>query len=111
VDMDLRLPLFFRYVAPHLPTDTVRRLGTIQALAIWRTDQIEIGSCGVSGEALMPKLVFRLGEPVSESRLGLALIVAAVVMGLMLCGIMWQASIIDAQRDVIKWMWSTKFGG
>lgn len=57
------------------------------------------------------KSIFQLGEPVSESQLGLALTVSAVVMGLMLCAIMWQSSIIGAQRDVIQWMWSAKFGG
>jgi hypothetical protein len=55
--------------------------------------------------------MFRLGEPVSESQLGVALTVAAVAMGLMLCAIVWQSSIIGSQRDVIQWMWSTKFGG
>ena len=57
------------------------------------------------------KMLRGLGEPVSESQLGLALIVAAVVMGLMLCAIMWQSTIIGTQRDVIQWMWSVKFGG
>ncbi len=57
------------------------------------------------------KFMPRLDEPVSESQLGLALIVAAVVMGLMLCAIMWQSSIIGAQRDVIRWLWSVKSAG
>jgi hypothetical protein len=62
-----------------------------------------------SGETM--KLILRLGEPVSESQLGLALSVAAVVMGLMLCAIMWQSTIIGSQRDVIRSLWSAKFGG
>ena len=57
------------------------------------------------------KKFLRLGEPVSESQLGVALTVAAIAMGLMLCAIMWQSSIIGSQRDVIQWMWSAKFGG
>ena len=52
-----------------------------------------------------------LGEPASESQLGVALTVAAVAMGLMLCAIMWQSSIIGSQREVIQWMWSAKLGG
>jgi hypothetical protein len=57
------------------------------------------------------KMLDRLCEPASESELGIALIVAAVTMGLMLCAIMWQSTIIASQRDVIHWMWSSKFGG
>jgi hypothetical protein len=56
------------------------------------------------------KLFLRVGEPVSESRLAVVLIVAAVTMALMLCAILWQSSIIESQRDVIRWMWSAKFG-
>ena len=62
-------------------------------------------------EQLMMKPLRRLAEPVSESQLGVALTVAAITMGLMLCAIMWQSTIIGAQRDVIQWMWSAKFGG
>jgi hypothetical protein len=57
------------------------------------------------------KLFRDLREPASESQLGLALIVAAVTMGLMLCAILWQSTIIGTQRDVIQWMWSVKYGG
>ena len=35
----------------------------------------------------------------------------SVTMGLMLCAIVWQSNIIGNQRDVIQWLWSTKFGG
>jgi hypothetical protein len=60
-----------------------------------------------------PKMKFplRLGEPVSESQLAVALTVAAVTMALMLWAILWQSSIIDSQRNLIRWMWSQKFGG
>ena len=59
----------------------------------------------------MMKILGCLGEPASESQLGVALTVAAVAMGLMLCAIMWQSSIIGSQREVIQWMWSAKLGG
>ena len=59
----------------------------------------------------MKKLIFRLGDPVSESQLGLAVTVAAVMMGLMLCAIMWQSTIIGSQRDIIQRMWSVRLGG
>ena len=82
-------------MAPYLPKQKV-----------WRRN---FSSMDGSGETM--KLILHLGEPVSESQLGLALTVAAVVMGLMLCAIMWQSSIIGSQRDLIQWMWSAKFGG
>jgi hypothetical protein len=63
------------------------------------------------GERQIMKLFRDLGEPASESQLGMALIVAAVTMGLMLCAIVWQSNVIGLQRDVIKWMWSAKYGG
>ena len=59
----------------------------------------------------MMKILNRLCEPASESQLGVVLIVAALTMGLMLCAIMWQSTIIGSQRDIIHWMWSAKFGG
>jgi hypothetical protein len=65
----------------------------------------------VRGERQIMKLFRDLGEQASESQLGLALIVAAVTMGLMLCAIVWQSSVIGLQRDVIQWMWSVKYGG
>jgi hypothetical protein len=59
----------------------------------------------------MIEAIRRLNEPASESHLGMALAVAAVVMGLMLWAIIWQANIIVYQRDVIRFMWTTRFGG
>jgi hypothetical protein len=53
----------------------------------------------------------RLTVPAEESHLGLALVVAAVMMGLMLCAIVWQSNIIGNQRDIIQWIWNVKFGG
>jgi hypothetical protein len=57
------------------------------------------------------RLIRRLNVEPSDSQLQLALGLAALVMGLMLWAILWQANIITYQRDIIKWMWSAKFGG
>ena len=59
----------------------------------------------------MIRAIHRLNEPANESHLGMALVVAAVVMGLMLWAILWQSTIIVYQRDVIRWMLKTHFGG
>ena len=59
----------------------------------------------------MFRMFRRLDVPATESQLGLALIVAAVMMGLMLCAIVWESNIIAHQRDVIQWMWNAKYGG
>jgi hypothetical protein len=56
-------------------------------------------------------MIRRLNAEPSDSQLGLALGLSALVMGLMLWAILWQANIITYQRDIIKWMWTTKFGG
>jgi hypothetical protein len=53
----------------------------------------------------------RLNEPASASQLGTALVVAAVVMGLMLWAILWQGSIIAYQRELIRAMQAAQFGG
>ncbi len=56
-------------------------------------------------------LLRRLTVPASESHLAVALALAAVAMSLMLWAILWQSDIITYQREVIRWMWSWKFGG
>lgn len=53
----------------------------------------------------------RLNEPASDSQLGMALVVAAVTMGLMLWAIIWQGNIIAYQRDLIRVMQAAQFGG
>jgi hypothetical protein len=53
----------------------------------------------------------RLNEPVSDSHLRMVLALAAVALGLMLWAIIWQANIIVYQRDLIRVMWNTQFGG
>jgi hypothetical protein len=53
----------------------------------------------------------RLNQPASDSHLGMALIVAAVVLGLMLWAILWQANLIAYQRDLIRLLSNSQFGG
>ena len=53
----------------------------------------------------------RLNEPASDSHLGMALAVAAVVLGQMLWAILWQANIIAYQRDLIRLLATTQLGG
>ena len=55
-------------------------------------------------------LIRRLAVPASESQMAMALGICAVAMGLMLWAILWQSDIIAYQRDVIRWMWSWKYG-
>ncbi len=62
-------------------------------------------------EDLSMSLLRRLALPASESQLAVALALAAVAMSLMLWAILWQSDIISYQREVIRWMWSWKFGG
>ena len=52
-----------------------------------------------------------LSLPVSEKELALALGVSVVVMALLLYGLMWQSNIIVYQRDLIRSLWSWKYGG
>ncbi len=53
----------------------------------------------------------RLTVPASESEMAIALGISAVTMGLMLWAIIWQSDVITYQREVIRWMWSWKYGG
>lgn len=53
----------------------------------------------------------RMKVPATESQLAVALGLCAVTMGLMLWVILWQSDVIAYQRDVIRWMWSWKYGG
>ena len=51
-----------------------------------------------------------LSIPASESQMAVALGLCAVAMGLMLWAILWQSDVIAYQREVIRWMWSWKYG-
>ena len=49
--------------------------------------------------------------PATESHLTVALALCVVVMSLLLCGVMWQSGIIDSQRDLIRFLWQSQYGG
>ena len=53
----------------------------------------------------------RLSVPASESQLAVVLAASMIVMAMLLCGLLWQSSVIAYQRDLIRWMWSWKFVG
>jgi hypothetical protein len=59
----------------------------------------------------MIQLLRRLNDPAPDSHLGMALIVAAVVLGLMLWAVLWQASIIAYQRELIRLLSTAQSGG
>jgi hypothetical protein len=54
----------------------------------------------------MQRLRQLLTVPASESHLAIALSFSAVIMGLMLWAILWQSSVIEHQRDIIRVLWS-----
>ncbi len=57
------------------------------------------------------QLLRRLAVPATESQMAVALCVSTLAMALMLWVILWQSDIIAYQRDVIRWMWSWRYGG
>lgn len=59
----------------------------------------------------MHQVLRRLSEPAPESHLGMALALAAVVMALMLCAIIWQANVIAYQRELIRLLSISGSGG
>ena len=63
------------------------------------------------GSGFLPEAVRRLSVPASESQLGLALVVAAVLMAAMLWAILWQANIISYQRELIRTLSGSGMGG
>ena len=62
-------------------------------------------------ESAQMRFLRRLAMPANESQLALALAVSMVVMAALLCGLLWQSSVITYQRDLIRWMWNWKFAG
>lgn len=60
---------------------------------------------------MMMRLRRWLSLPVTESQLAVALGISTVIMSLMLWAIIWQSDVIASQRDVIRWLWSSKLGG
>ena len=57
------------------------------------------------------KALRHLKESASDSHLGMALVMAAVVLALMLWGILWQANIIAYQRELIRLLSAAQSGG
>ena len=57
------------------------------------------------------RLMRRLAVPASESQLTLALVLCMFIMSLLLCGVMWQSGVIDYQRDLIRLLWQSQYGG
>ena len=55
-------------------------------------------------------LLRRLAIPANESQMAIALSLSAVAMSLMLWALLWQSDIIANQREVIKWLWTLRFG-
>jgi hypothetical protein len=49
--------------------------------------------------------------PARESHLAVALGFSVVMMAALLWCVMWQADVIDYQRDVIRTLWVGRFGG
>lgn len=56
-------------------------------------------------------LLQRLKLPATESQLSVALAFSALVMSLLLWAVVWQSNVIGYQRDLIKWMMNSRFGG
>ena len=59
----------------------------------------------------MIQVLRRLNESASNSRFGMGLAVAAVVMVFMLWAIIWHANFIAYQHDLIRFLSITRFGG
>jgi hypothetical protein len=54
------------------------------------------------------KFLRRLSVPASESHMALALGLSMVMLGGLLCALIWQSNIILAQRDLIRWLWDLR---
>lgn len=59
----------------------------------------------------MAWLVRKLHIPASETSMGIVLTFCVVAMGLMSVALIWQAQIIENQREAIRWLETLKFGG
>jgi hypothetical protein len=111
--MDLRISIVIPRRGPNLAMTYISRgdLRITPPLTSWELQASRVGLAqGVPG-GLMFHALCRLKEPASEYHLGMALVVAAVALGLMLWAIIWQASIIDFQRDLIRLLSTGHFGG
>lgn len=59
----------------------------------------------------MAWLARKLHIPASETSMGIVLTFCVVAMGLMSVALIWQAQIIENQREAIRWLETLKFGG
>ena len=57
------------------------------------------------------RLVRRLAIPATESQMAVIVSVSLVIMAVLLCAVLWQSNVIAYQRDIIYWLWQTKFPG
>ena len=57
------------------------------------------------------RLLRRLAVPATESQMAVAVAFSVVGMSLMLWAILWQSDVIAYQRELIRWLWSWKYGG
>ena len=57
------------------------------------------------------KLLSRLKLPISEPQLALTLAISLVMMAVMLVCLLWQANVIDFQRELIRELWTAKYPG
>jgi hypothetical protein len=60
---------------------------------------------------MMIQLLRRLIEPASNSHFRMGLALAAIAMALMLWAIIWHTNLIAYQRDLIRFLSITRFGG
>ncbi len=56
------------------------------------------------------RMLRRLTIPATESQMAAGLAICAVTMALMLWAIVWQSGVITYQREIIRWLWSWKYG-
>jgi len=57
------------------------------------------------------KLLRRFAVPASESQLALTLALSLVMMAALLLCLIWQGNVIKFQQDLIRDLWSFKYGG
>ncbi len=56
------------------------------------------------------RMLRRLTISATESQMAAGLAICAVTMALMLWAIVWQSGVITYQREIIRWLWSWKYG-
>ena len=59
----------------------------------------------------MVRMLRSLTVPATESQMAIALGMSVLMMGLMLCAILWQSNVISYQRDLIRVIWTGHYSG